>query len=613
MILQALAGYYEKLAEEGKVERPGWSKAKVSFALNLGEDGKITSVIPLKQEETRGKKTVWIPQMLKVPEPVAVVRTAGISANFLCNNSGYLLGINRKGKPERAEQCFQAARDLHMEILKKCQGKAARAVMAHFENWDIQAGENEGVLAADKEELFSGVNLVFRYDGKFVQEDPEIQEAWEKYRDQNGTDEKGLCMVSGTMDEIARTHTWIRGVPGAQSSGAALVSFNAPSFESYGKKQSFNAPVGRKAMYAYTAALNYLLQEDKHRSIIGDMAVVYWAENGQTEYQDFFAEAMDLQPKNSKAEYEDLFAEMMDPQPGAEDVLNDVFKRLQRKASVDTEDVRDKLSLSECFYVLGLAPNTARLSVRFFYRDSFENILRNLEKHYKDMQICHPNGDQTKYLGIWRMLQETVNKKSRDKTPTPHMAASAFRAVLSGTPYPAALYTDALRRIRSEQDDRDNRIEKITPGRAAIIKAFLIRNNKKEVSIELNENNTNIAYVLGREFAVLEEIQEKANPGINATIKDRYFNSACTTPALVFPILFRLKNSHIKKMPNKGMEIYYERILGELQNKIVPADGQTTAYPKRMTLEEQGMFILGYYHQLQRRYRKNNKEEQENE
>lgn len=595
MILQALAGYYEKLAEEGKVERPGWGKAKVSFALNLGEDGKIMSVIPLKQEETRGKKTVWLPQMLKVPEPV--VRTAGISANFLCDNSGYLLGIDRKGKPERAEQCFQAARDLHLEILKKCQGKAARAVMAHFENWDIRSGENDKALAEDKEELFSGVNLVFRYNGKFVQEDPEIQKAWERYREQNGTDEKGLCMVSGTMDEIARIHTSIKGVPGAQSSGAALVSFNAPSFESYGKEQSFNAPVGRKAMYAYTAALNYLLQDDKHRSMIGDTAVVYWAENGQTEYQD-------------------LFAEMMDPQPGAEDVLNDVFKRLQREASVDPEDVRDKLSLVECFYVLGLAPNAARLSVRFFYRDSFENILRNLEKHYKDMQICHPNGDQTKYLGIWRMLQETVNKKSRDKTPAPHMAASAFRAVLSGTPYPASLYTDVLRRIRSEQDDRDNRIEKITPGRAAIIKAFLIRNNKKEVSIELNENNTNIAYVLGREFAVLEEIQKEANNSeTNATIKDRYFNSACMTPAVVFPTLFRLKNSHIKKLISKKKAKQaekYEKLLGNLQAKIDLEDGQTTAYPKRMTLEEQGMFILGYYHQAQN-YQGNNKEEKDNE
>ena len=592
MILQALAGYYEKLAEDGKVERPGWGKAKVSFGLNLGEDGTILSVIPLKQGETRGKKSVLLPQMLKVPEQV--VRTAGVSANFLCDNSGYLLGIDRKGKPERAEQCFAAARDMHLRILENCQGEAARAVMAHFENWDIRSGESYEAFAADREELFSGGNLVFRYNGKFVQEDPEIQKAWEVYRDQNETAEKGLCMVSGEIDEIARIHTPIKGVPGAQSSGAALVSFNAPSFESYGKEQSFNAPVGQKAMYAYTTALNHLLQDDKHRSIIGDMAVVYWAENGQTEYQDCFADAMD-------------------PKPETEDVLNDLFKRLQRKTFVDTEDVQDKLSLAERFYVLGLAPNAARLSVRFFYRDSFENILRNLEKYYEDMRICRPSWDQIRYMGIWRMLQETVNKKSKDKTPTPHMAAAAFRAVISGMSYPATLYTDTLRRIRAEQDDDDSHTRKITSGRAAIIKAFLIRNNKKEVSAELDEKNTNIAYVLGREFAVLEKIQEEANPGINATIKDRYFNSACTTPAVVFPILFRLKNSHMKKINNKGIEIHYEKMLGALQGKITAADGQTAAYPRRLTLEEQGMFILGYYHQTQKFYEKNNKEDKENE
>ncbi len=588
MILQALASYYEKLAEAGKAERPGWGKAKVSFGLNLREDGKITSVLPLKQEETRGKKIVWVPQMLKVPEPVT--RSSGVSANFLCDNSGYFLGIDRKGRPERAKQCFQAACSRHLDILKSCHGKAAQAVKAHFENWDIESGESYEAFAADKEELFSGVNLVFLYDGKYVQDDPEIQKAWENYCNQNEVDEKGLCMVTGEIDEIARIHTAVKGVPGAQSSGAALVSFNAPAFESYGKEQSFNAPVGKKAMYAYTAALNCLLRDDRHRSIIGDTVVVYWAENGETAYQD-------------------LFAEMMDPKPETQDVLNDVFKRLQRKSSVDLEDIRGKLSLAERFYVLGLAPNAARLSVRFFYRDSFENILKNLENHYENMTICRPKWDQTYYMGIWRMLQETVNKKSKDKTPTPYMAAAAFRSVLSGVPYPAALYTDVIRRVRAEQDDSESHTEKITPGRAAIIKAVLIRNNKKEVSVELNENNTNIAYVLGREFAVLEEIQEKANPGINTTIKDRYFNSACTTPAVVFPILFKLENSHMKKITNKSIEIYYEKLLGDLQAKIIVADEQREAYPKRLSLEEQGMFILGYYHQVQNRYKKNNKEE----
>ncbi len=588
MILQALTDYYEKLAEAGKVERPGWGTAKVSYGLNLDDNGIITSVVLLKQENERGKKTVWVPQLLKVPEPVK--RASGISANFLCDNSSYFFGIDRKGKPERAEQCFLAAKEKHLQILKNCTGNAARSVISYFENWDIRSAEEYAVFGNDKEELFSGVNLVFVYKGKYVQEDPEIQEAWEYYRDQKEEGPKALCMVSGKIDTIARIHTAIKGIPGIQPSGALLVSFNEASFQSYAKEQSYNAPVGEKAMYSYTTALNYMLQDDRHRSIIGDTTVVYWAQSGESAYQD-------------------LFADMMDPRPETQDVLNDTFKRMQKKMYLDPDDTKDRLMFAERFYVLGLAPNMARLSVRFFYQDSFGNILKNMADHYENMNLCRPAWDQNRYLGVWRMLQETVNKKSKEKNPTPHMAAAAFRAVLSGSAYPAALYTDVLRRIRVEQDDDENHIKKITPGRVAIIKAVLRRNYKKEVSVELNENNTNIAYVLGREFALLEEIQEKANPEINATIKDRYFNSACTTPAVVFPILFRLKNSHIKKIKSNDMKNHYERKLGELQNQIIVSDTQSGAYPMRLSLEEQGMFILGYYHQVQSRFQKEKKEE----
>ncbi len=588
MILQALAGYYEKLAEEGKVERPGWGIARVAYGLELGLDGTVKHVVPLKQEETVGKKTVWKPQPMKVPEPVT--RSSGISANFLCDNSGYILGADRKGKPERAVQCFQAAKEKHLSILNDCRSKPARAVAAFFENWNPREAENYGLFQEDKEEIFGGVNLVFLYEGRYVQEDEEVREAWEDFLDQSKSGEKGFCMVTGRQDEIARIHTSIKGFPGAQSSGAALVSFNAPAFESYGKEQSFNAPVGEKAVYAYTSALSYLLREKNYHKQIGDTMVVYWAESGEPDYQD-------------------IFMDMMDPPSDHQDQLNSFFKNLKENRRVDLDDADIQLSMSEKFFILGLAPNAARLSVRFFYQDTFGNILNNLKVHYDNMRIRRPVWDTVEYVGIWRMLQETVNKKSRDKNPMPHMAAGVLRAILTGGPYPVSLYDAVIERVRAEQDDDNSRIQKITPGRAAIIKAFLIKNYKEEVTVALNENNTNTAYILGREFALLEAIQEAANPGINATIKDRYFNSACVTPAVVFPILFRLKNSHIKKVDNKGLAIHYEKQLGELQTKISVADDQTTAYPKQLSLEEQGMFILGYYHQNQKRYEKTNKEE----
>ena len=582
MILQTLSDHYERLSEQGKVESPGWCKAKVSYGLELDAAGRLIGIIPLKREEVSGKKTVLVSREMKVPE--MVTRSSGISANFLCDNSGYLLGIDRKGKPERAIQCFQAAKEKHLQVLQQCDSEAARAVIAFFETWEPAMAEDHECLQEDKEDILTNSNLVFFYQGKCVQEDDVIQRAWENYySDMESTESNiGICLVTGRRGEIARIHTPVKGVPGAQSSGAALVSFNAPSFESYGKEQSFNAPVSTRAMYAYTTALNYLIADKDHRNTLGDTMIVYWAESGEQEYQD-------------------MFTSMMDPQEDTQDILRGVFQSLERGTGTGLEAV-DKCSLQERFFILGLAPNAARLSVRFFYQDDFGNILNHLKEHYDRMRIVKPSWDTREYMGVWRMLQETVNRKSKDKNPIPNMAGAVYRSILSGERYPASLYSALLGRIKEEQGN-------ITPGRAAIIKAFIIKNYKEEVTVELNENNQNVAYVLGREFAVLEAIQESANPGINATIRDRYFNSACTTPSTVFPILFRLKNSHIRKISNKGQAVNFEKQLGSLQAKLSVVDGQKAAFPKRLNLEDQGMFILGYYHQRQKRFERTSEEE----
>lgn len=581
MILQALTGYYERLAEKGEVTKPGWGSAKVSYGLELDCDGNLLGTVPLKLQNEKGK---WIPQIIKVPEPVT--RSSGVSANFLCDNSGYLLGIDNKGNADRSLQCFEAAKKKHLQILEFCDSAPARAVKLFFESWNPEQVLNNCKLQENLEDIISGVNLVFLYEGKYVQQDEDVMMHWENSYNQSSDENQGICLVTGKRDAIARIHTGIKGIPGAQSSGAALVSFNAPAFESYGKEQSYNAPVGERAVFAYTTALNYLVSDRAHRTLLGDTMIIYWAESGESEYQD-------------------IFSAMMDPGTGrdVQETLDGIFKNLARGASIDLEAAKN-ISFNERFYILALSPNAARLSVRFFYQDTFGNILEHIGQHYERMKIIKPFGDQSGYMGVWRMIQETVNKKSKDKKPVPNMAASVYRAILSGDRYPEALFSSVLNRIRAEQDDKDRRIQKITPGRAAIIKAYLIHNYKGDVSVELNENNTNIAYVLGREFAVLEAIQEAANPGINSTIKDRYFNSACAAPAMIFPILFRLKNSHIKKINNIGQTVKFEQALTALQAKITVTDEQSEAYPKRLSLEEQGMFILGYYHQVQKRYEK---------
>lgn len=593
MILQSLVEYYEALEKKGKITRPGWCKAKISFALDISETGDLLDVIPLKIEKQRGKKTVMEPLQMEVPE--MVTRSSGVSANFLCDNSGYFLGIDNKGKPKRSKECFAAAKNKHLAILEGIEGTTARAVRRFFESWNPDSAAEHAAIKESLDEIISGGNLVFCVNGDWAQDEYEIREAWENSRGNAEWENEGICLVTGQKTEISRIHGLIKGVPGAQSSGAALVSFNAPAFESYGKEQSYNAPVGTYAAYAYTTALNHLLADRSHTSQIGDTTVVYWAEDGDEKYQNIFGGAVE-------------------PSVDNQDIIDGVFKSLEAGKPIAVDEVEESLSLEQKFYILGLAPNAARIAVRFFYQDSFGNILRHLKEHYDRMEIVRPAADEMRYMGIWRMLQETVNKKSRDKKPVSNMAGSVYRAVISGGQYPASLFLGVMGRIRAEQDDKDSHIRKITKGRAAIIKAYLIRSGydkKEEITVSLNEDSRNVAYTLGREFAVLEAIQEEANPGINATIKDKYFNSACATPAAIFPVLFKLKNSHIRKISNRGKVVYFEKLLGELQNRIPVAEGQMVPCPRRLSLEEQGMFILGYYHQNQKRYEKKVKEEEQ--
>ena len=572
MILQNLAEYYENLVLQEKVSKSGWCQAKVSHAIELNEDGTIKAIISKRKEEERGKKKIWVPVLLNVPE--MVTRSSGVSSNFLCDNAKYFLGIDGDGIQKRTIECFESAKERHLMLLEEANGKMARAICLFFKNWKPECADENLSVKEHWDELNEGGNLIFCMKAIYAQDEKEIQDIWEEYLKKQKQGKQGICLVTGQRAEIARIHRGIKGVPGAQSSGAALVSFNAPAFESYGKEQSYNAMVGKYAEFAYTTALNYLLNQSEYKFALGDSMIVFWAESGQEEYQD-------------------SFLSWLNPKVDNQEEMNKVFGNLKKGVWVDLEDIQ--LDSEQRFYILCLAPNAARLSVRFYYQNSFGNIIKNIAKHYQRMEIVRPSWEDMRYLGIKQMLNETVNQKSKDKTPIPNMASMVLSAILSDTKYPASLYTDKLIRIRAEQG-------KVTCGRAAIIKAFLIQNYKWKEGDEymgLNEGCEESAYVLGRLFAVLETIQKDANSGINTTIRDRYFNSACATPASVFPTLIKLKNSHIKKLEREsgGTKIYYEKMLTELMGKI-------EKFPRRLSLEEQGKFMLGYYHQVQKNYEK---------
>lgn len=582
MILQALTRYYEDLLQRGEIAAPGWSPAKISFALCLDRDGQVLQVIPTMEEVAMGKKTALRPQEKELP--VGEDRSSNVAANFLWDNSGYILGIDQKGNPKRSEKYFLAAKELHHAVLDGVNSPVASAILSFFDTWQPEKAAEHPALANNIEAITSGGNLLFRIDGIYPQEDNAICTAWQQYWEKPGEDPMRMqCLATGLSNqEIARTHPKVKGSSknGFQTMGNTLVSFNNDSESSYGHEQSYNAPVGKYAAFAYTSALNHLLADRNNVQVIGDTTIVCWAEGAEPVYQDLFMSFMSGNMPSSISD-NDLRA-----------ALRDLAKGLPCKdLGVDP---------NRTFYILGLAPNSARLSVRFFLRDSFGKLMRNVNEHYERLEIVKPAYAKPGVLSLWALLRETVNLYSKDKSPSPTMAGATARAVFSGGLYPASLLEAVMLRIRAERD--------ITWGRAAIIKAYYLKNPHTDcpeevLTVSLNEASTNIPYTLGRLFSVYEATQQTANPGINTTIKDKYFNSAAAMPASIFPVLNNLYQKHLRKLET-GQRVYFDKQVSTLKGVL----GES--YPTRMTLAQQGSFDLGYYHQTQKRYTK--KEENEN-
>ena len=573
MILQALVSYYETLAARGKLPQPGWAPVKVSYVLNLDDQGDITTVVCIKEEVTRGKKKALVPQIIQLPAPVK--RTVGVTANFLCDNSSYILGADKKGKPKRSLECFQACKTLHETLLVSVEEPAARALLSFFDHWQPEKlTEHPAFAHQDMEDLLASANLIFRYRGRYLHEIPAIRQAWQDYYNNSQDSQQFPCLVTGKLAPVAQLHPSIKGIYGAQSSGASLVSFNAPAFCSYDREQGLNAPTSQYAAFAYGAALNYLIATQNTR--VGDVTLLFWAESGEDAYADALKQF-------SFGDEDDQYKE--------ED-LKGLMESLAEGADVEWDGTRIDPNMT--FYILGISPNAARLSVRFFLRNSFGQFIRSVKAHYDRLEIVRPSFDPFDNIPVWRMLKETVNPNSKEKKPAADMAGDTLRAILTNTPYPATLLNGVTLRIRADRE--------MNRTRAAILKAYYLKNRnpfvpEEVLTVSLNQDSNHEAYVLGRLFSVLEAIQSDANPGINATIRDKYFSSASATPGVVFPTLVNLAQKHLRKL-DEGKKIFYDKQLTELMSKL----GET--YPNRMNLPQQGAFQLGYYHQTQYRFTK---------
>jgi len=598
MILQALYRYYQILQDdpESHISEPGFSSIRAHFALVLSEQGKLVGLIPLVVEERRGNKTVERPRRLSVPEQ-ALRAGKKIVPNFLWDNVTYVLGISDRDEddPAYARERHAAFKEFNTALLQQADCGPAQAVIRFLENHTPANFKASGLYQQNAEQLATA-NLVFKILGAegFVHDEPEIRKIWKVHRMINPDAVIGQCLITGELTEIELTHNKIKGVPGGQASGTAIVSFNERAYESFNRRnqQGLNAPVGKEAMFGYTTALNYLLRSQRQKIVIDDTTVVFWAESHNPLYTDLYSKL--LNPDGADKEKIDHKRASK-----SEQLLQVILSSIKQGKPLDAHSLFEGLDENVRFYVLGLSPNAGRLAVRFFYVDPYKKAIDHLIAHHQDMLIADEyRQTDERFFPLWQIIRETVPKKAKKAAPPPLLTGAVFRSVLMDLPYPAALYYAYLNRIRSDQDDRDNRISKINQLRAAVIKAHLIRKyhhkNKyqEELQMALNTESTHQAYLLGRLFAVLEKAQIDAlGKDINATIKDRYFTSACATPATTFPILLRLAQHHIAKAEYGYVS---DRRIGEIMEKL---EIENNPFPKHLNLDEQGIFVLGYYHQ----------------
>lgn len=570
MILQALKDYYDRKAAdpESGIAPEGWEWKEIPFVIVLDSKGTLMQIEDTREivEKKKRGKLFLVPQGVK--------KTSGIAANLLWETAGYVFGIvNTDGLDDKqAQKAVARAPEQKKAFVDRIKKELPETIRTKAVLEFLSGIEQQTLKKTSTWEDISQQNplISFRFNGEktlFCRSE-EVLSALGTQRNARQAD--GLCLVSGAADRISELHTSIKGVYGAQTSGANIVSFNLDAFRSFGKKQGLNAPVGVTAMFAYTTALNTLLSRDSTQRIqVGDASAVFWSAR-RTRFESDFGSFFMESAKD-------------DPDSGARRIKN-LFE--SPKSGSYLEDPGE-----EKFYILGLSPNAARISVRFWQVGTIAESAERIRQHFKDLDIVKPP-KEPEFYSLWRLLVNIAIQDKSENIP-PNVAGDFMRSILDGTPYPQTLLQSALRRIRSDTEYR------VKPVRAALIKAYLNRylrshpnNEEKEIEMALDTEQPSVGYQLGRLFAALEKIQEEGNPGINTTIRERYYGAACSSPVTVFGTLLRLKNHHLPKIENRGRAKNLERIVGEIMDHI-------DDFPAHLDLHEQGRFAIGYYHQRQ--------------
>ncbi len=583
MILSALNDYYQRLLDDPNsgISPPGYSQGKISYVIMLKKDGEVIDVLDIR--DTSGKKPV--PRDLSVPH--APKRSVNIAACFLWDKTSYVLGVSASSK--RSEQEHAAFKALHQGALANESDPGLQALLNFLERWQPEQFQQEAAFARHGEAMLDA-NVVFRLgdEARYLHERPAARAAWARLSGSTAGGHEGICLVSGERAPVARLHPAIKGVMGAQSSGASIISFNLESFASYGKQQGENAPISESVAFAYTTVLNHLLRRDSRQQLrIGDTSVVFWAE---------------APDPRVAGEAESLLANFFDPRDDDERSTRQIHDVLEQvRQGLPLRDLGGHLDDGTRIFVLGLAPNASRLSIRFWETQTLASFAQRLRWHFDDLAL-EPSPWRTP-PAVWKLLLATVphrkDAKPESKNVPPQLAGELTRAILSGRRYPRSLLGNIIMRLRADGD--------ISGTRVALCKAVLAReqrlghkdNINGELPVSLDLTNTDPGYLLGRLFSTLENVQRAAlGKQINATIRDRYYGAASATPASVFPVLLRNAQHHLSRVrkDKPGFAVNLEKEVGAIIDQLAPA------FPRSLRIEAQGHFAIGYYHQTQARF-----------
>jgi CRISPR-associated protein Csd1 len=574
--LASLVRAYDGMAARGEVPPYGYSKEKIGFLIPLNPDGSVAHA-PIDLREAEGKKKVA--RLVAVPQPTK--RTSGIEPNFLWDKSAYVLGVTA-GEGKRTSREHEAFVARHRECLVSSSDEGLQAFRRFLDTWNPDQFAKLGWPEDMKDQ-----NIVFALENErlanvMIHDRPAARGLWARLI---AADEKDTtaCLITGDSAPVARLHPAIKGVWGAQSSGASIVSFNLDAFTSYGHEQGDNAPVSEAAAFAYTSALNHFLERDSgHRIQIGDASTVFWADSSNAQ---------------AALEAESMFLGFVDAkvtEAVEEKRVQTVLAKL--RAGRPIEEFKPDLPQGVRFFVLALAPNAARLSVRFYIEDDFGVIAERYLRHLDRLRIDPPPKEEA--LSIWRMLIETaVLRKSENIQP--NLAGEWMRAVLTDTPYPLTLLSTLIMRLRADGD--------VNALRVAVLKSILIKNFNMEVPVSLDPECKEPGYLLGRLFAVYEQIQTAAlGRNINATIKDRFYGAASAQPRKVFRMLEAGSANHLSKIGKQkpGLRINFEKTVGAIMEAMSP---ERDPFPASLPDKSQALFGLGYYHQRNEFFKKYDK------